>query len=380
MPMIQMNYLTRILFDHGAISRLGSELTRLKMKRPLFVSGPTISKGPLLDTVRAALPGEMPLTLFSAVPANPTEDAVLAALELFRSAGCDSVVCIGGGSPMDLGKAVAMLAANEGPLAQFAALDGGRNKIKAMTPMVMVPTTAGTGSETSVAFVIICRDGRKLTFVSDLLLPKLAICDPNLTLGMPPGLTAATGMDAVTHCIEALLAPAVNPPAEAIAMDGLQRAVGQGWLERAYQDGSDKEARWHMLMATTEAAMAFVKGLGAVHAMSHACGRLHELNLHHGTLNAVILPEVLRINADSVGNKYERLRRAMSLAPHADLATAVEDLNKRLGLPANLRAMGLTLDYLDELVSHSLSDLNHLTNPRKLTAGDYEGMFRRLLA
>ncbi|OEC32676.1 4-hydroxybutyrate dehydrogenase/hypothetical protein [Pseudomonas cuatrocienegasensis] len=377
--MAVLSYLTQIQFDHGALKHLGKGMQRLNMQRPLIVSGPNLSKGPILQALREHLPAEVPFVLFSEVPANPTEAAVLQALQMYRAAGCDSVICLGGGSPMDLGKAVALLARQPGPLAQYAATEGGKGKIREVAPLIAIPTTAGTGSEASVASVIICEDGRKLTFVSDLLLPRLAICDPQLTLGLPPGLTAATGMDAVTHCIEAVLSPVVNPPAEAVGLDGLERAIAQGHLLRAVQDGQDSEARWQMMMASTEGALAFIKGLGAVHAMSHAVGRLHELNLHHGTLNALMLPAVLRFNQAHVGDKYQRLKRAMGLPAQADLADFISDLNQRLGLPANLRQMGVSEAHLDGLAEHAMADLNSMTNPRKPTAQDYDGLFKDVM-
>lgn len=373
--MAVLSYLTQVQFDHGALKQLAKGMQRLNMQRPLVVSGPNLSKGPIMQALRDQLPAGVPFVLFSDVPANPTETAVLQALEFYRRAECDSLICIGGGSPMDLGKAVALLARQPGPLAQYAAAEGGKNKIRDVAPLIAIPTTAGTGSEASVASVIICEDGRKLTFVSDLLLPRLAICDPQLTLGLPPGLTAATGMDAVTHCIEAVLSPVINPPAEAIGLDGLARAIGEGHLLRAVRDGQDADARWHMMMASTEGAMAFIKGLGAVHAMSHAVGRLHELNLHHGTLNAVLLPAILRFNQDHVGDKYQRLSRAMGLEASVDLADFIQDLNQRLGLPANLRQMGVSDIHLEGLAEHAMADLNSMTNPRKPSHDDYQRLF-----
>lgn len=241
-----------------------------------------------------ALGDDIHATVYDDTPENPTEEAVLAALTLYREARRDGVVCIGGGSPMDLGKGVALLVDHHGPLAQYAMTAGGGEKIGPVPPLVAVPTTAGTDSEVSVGSVIITADGRKLTIVSEHLIPKVAICDPELTLGLPARLTAATGMDAMTHCIESVLSPLVNPPAEAVGLDGLRRGIHEGSLERAVADGSDRDARWNMMVASTEVAMAFIKGLGAVRSMSHACGRVKELRLHHKPLNAVILPTVLR--------------------------------------------------------------------------------------
>ena len=184
-------------------------------------------------------------------------------------------------------------------------------------------------------------NGEKLILASRNLVPMTSICDPSLTLGLPPLLTAATGMDAMTHCIEALLSPQINPPAEAVACDGIERGIREGNLVKAVKDGSDEDARWHMMMAAAEGAMGFSKGLGSVHSMSHACGADQSLRLHHGTLNAVILPTILDFNRDYVGDKYTRLNAAMGLDANADPTEFIRELNAEIGLPANLREMGL---------------------------------------
>jgi 4-hydroxybutyrate dehydrogenase len=367
-----LTYLTTNHFDFGALQMLASEAKRLGISRPLIATDPGVRAAGLLDKVLEALGSDFAVTVFDQTPGNPTERAVLAALDLYKAEGCDGVICLGGGSPMDLGKAVALLAKCGGPLAQYDPLAGGRGKATDIAPLIAIPTTSGTGSEVSVGFVIIMEDGRKLTFASPLFIPKVAICDPELTLGLPPMMTAATGMDAITHCIEAFLTPTVNPPAEGVALDGLWR----GWrnIERAVADGSDRQARWEMMMASTEGALAFIKGLGAVHAMSHAAGRLEDLRLHHGTLNALFLPAVLRFNADVCGEKYERLRQAMGLAPGADLADAVADLNQRIGMPAGLGAMGVTADHVPGIIEYAQKDLSALSTPKRASADDYAAM------
>lgn len=223
-------------------------------------------------------------------------------------------------------------------------------------------------------------DGKKSVLASSRLVPAAALCDPELTLGLPANITAATGMDAVTHCIEGLLSAVVHPPADAVALDGIARAIGQGWLERAVTDGANLEARWHMMMAAQEGAMAFVKPLGAAHAMSHACSRLPGLNLNHGLLNAICLPEVLRFNAGIAPDKEARIRHAMGLSQEADIAAAISALNARIGIPAGLASLGVTAAHKEELVDYSLRDLCHGGNLRPVTASDYTVMFERLLA
>lgn len=368
-----LTYLTTTHFDFGAIRMLPKELERLGIHRPLIATDRGVRAAGLLDTVLAVLPGAEDVPVFDDTPGNPTEAAALAAFELYRASGCDGVIGLGGGSSMDLGKAVALLAGSGGTLDRYDPLTGGARRIDRVAPVIAIPTTSGTGSEVSVGFVIVMRDGRKLTFASPKMIPSVAICDPELTLGLPPALTAATGMDAVTHCIEAILSPVVNPPAEGVGYDGLRRAWRH--IERAVQDGSDREARWNMMMASTEGAMAFVKGLGPVHSMSHAAGRLPDLRLHHGTLNAVILPTILRFNADTAREKYERMAEAMGLPAGADLAEAVLARNASLGLPGGLRAMGITEAMIPDLVPHAVADLSSRTAPRTVDAEVYRDLF-----
>jgi 4-hydroxybutyrate dehydrogenase len=198
------------------------------------------------------------------------------------------------------------------------------------------------------------------------------VCDPELTLGMPPRLTAATGMDALSHCIETYLSPRVNPPADAIALDGAARIIAS--IEKASSESADRQARWEMMMGALEGGLTFQKGLGAVHALSHALGSLKEPSLHHGTLNAVLLPPVLRFNAGHVGNKYERLAAAMGLPQGTDLAVFIEGLNQRLGLPAKLGEMGVTRAVIPEMTEKALRDHSTATNPRSATWEDYEAL------
>ncbi len=218
-------------------------------------------------------------------------------------------------------------------------------------------------------------DGRKLILASEHLRPAAAICDPELTIGLPPILTAGSGMDALTHCIEAIMSPTIDPPAEAVGLDGVERVVRQRNLIKAVRDGNDKEARWNMMMASTEGAMAFSKGLGAVHSMSHALGADQELRLHHGTLNGVILPTILRFNKDHVGDKYSKIARAMGKPESTDLALEIEGLNNEIGLPGGLKEMGVTEDMIPDLVAHSMTDPSNATTPRLPTQEEWEKLF-----
>lgn len=371
--MAEITYLTRIVFDDGAIDRLGDLCADLRIARALLVTDQGIVRAGLAQRALDPL-GSRHAATYDQTPSNPTEAAVLEALAIYREADCDGIVAIGGGSSIDLAKAVALLATHEPPLARYAAIEGGIARItKPTAPLIAIPTTAGTGSEVGRAALVTLEDGRKLGIISPRMIPDIALCDPGLTVGLPPSLTAATGMDALTHCIETFLSPRVNPPADAIALDGAGRAMA--WIERAVADGSDREARWQMMMASLQGGLCFQKGLGAVHSMSHPLGSLKEPVLHHGTLNAVILPAVLRYNAGHVGDKYRRLAQAMGLDAEADLADAIAGLNARLGLPPNLRAMGVSEAVLPRMVDGAVADHSTATNPRPVERTDFERLF-----
>ena len=362
-----ISYLTTASFGFGASELLEDVLGELSIDRPLVVTDPGVR--PIADEV-AASTGRA--TWFDRSPPNPTEAAVLDATETFRAAGCNGIVAIGGGSSIDLAKGVALLATHPEPLIDYAAVNGGVERITSqVVPTIAIPTTAGTGSEVGRAAMLNV-DGRKLDFISPHLFPARALCDPALTFGLPPYLTAATGMDALTHCIETFLSPLVNPPAEAIALDGVERAAH--WIEEATSNGRSRPARWNMMMASMEGALTFQKGLGAVHAMAHPLGALDGLPLHHGTLNAVLLPAVLRFNESAAPEKYERLRRVIDAGPDLDLAAWVADLNGRLGLPKSLAAMGVPADALPRIAAHAEQDPATDTNARPATRHNYNGM------
>lgn len=374
--MAQMNYLTACTFDFGALTQLPKVLKGLGVSRPFVVSDPGLKANGLVDRLVAAL-GAPPAGLFTDTPANPTEAAAAKAAAEYRAADADGIVALGGGSSMDLAKAVGLMVTHDGPYDRYGGTQRGARFVNAIPPLVAVPTTAGTGSEVSVGFVLILDNGRKETFVSPHFVPKAAICDPELTLGLPPQLTAATGMDAMTHCIEAVLTPVVHPPAEAIGLDGAERVWK--WLPLAVADGGNREARWHMMMASFQGALAFVKGLGVVHSLSHALGRVQELKLHHGTLNAVILPHSLAMIGNAVPEKFARIRRVLDLPPNADLAAAISDLNQRIGLPPSLSAMGVTEAVWPAARDYALSDIATASNAIPFDAEKFDELFKRSL-
>jgi alcohol dehydrogenase class IV len=369
-----ITYLTRIRFEVGAITTLAEELKALGVARPLIVTDKGIVAAGLIEDViaKAGLDGETPV--FDQTPENPTEKATIAARDQFKELGCDGIIAIGGGSSLDLAKCVALLVTHPEPLSQYAAILGGIEKITSdQPPVIAVPTTAGTGSEVGRASLITLSDGRKLGFISPHLIPDVAICDPALTVGLPPYLTAATGMDAVTHCIETYLSPRNNPPAEAIALDGLKRSFAS--LQKATADGRNLVARTDMMMAALEGGMTFQKGLGAVHSMSHALGGHKTKKLHHGTLNAVLLPHLLRFNASVCSDKYVNLRAAMGLVPNANIASEIEKLNRDLGMPASLSEMGVTNDDVGALPRWAFEDHSTATNGRPVTEEDLARLF-----
>ena len=362
-------YMSRIQFETGAIAEAAGELSRIDVSRPLLITDPGVRSAGLVDRLLDCLPAGIPV--FDATPSNPTEAAAQAALDLYRDESCDGLVALGGGSPIDLAKAVALLSTHSGTLEEYGILNGGLEKIGPVAPILAIPTTAGTGAEVGRAATLTMGSGTKAACVSPHLIPKAVICDPELTYGLPPFLTAATGMDALSHGIEAYLSKTDNPPAGAIALDCVAR-VGRN-LERAVADGSNREARREMLMAALEGGLVLQKGLGAVHAMSHPLGAL---GLHHGTLNAVLLPAVLRFNEGVVRDKYRRLSEALALPSNGDLAMWVDGLNRRFGMPSGLREMGVRDDQLPALAEKAAKDHLSATNPRAVTADDYLGLLR----
>ena len=292
-----ITYLTQIQIEAGARKLLAAECQRVGIKKPLIVTDAGVRAAGVLQQVLDALPADQRGAVYDGTPPNPNEKAVREAVALFQQFGCDGLIAVGGGSSIDCAKGAAIAARHPGPLKTYATIEGGSPKITdACVPLIAVPTTAGTGSEVARGAIVILDDGRKVGFHSWFLMPKAAICDPELTLGLPPLLTAATGMDAIAHCMETFMAPPYNPPADGIALDGLAR----GWahIERATRDGTDLDARLQMMSTSAQGALAFQKGLGCVHSLSHSLGGVNP-KLHHGTLNAMFLPAVIRFNASA---------------------------------------------------------------------------------
>lgn len=375
-----INYVTRVQFGYGEIATLKTELALAGIIRPVIVTDKGVRALGILERIEAVT-GITPTAVFDETPGNPNEAAAIKATALFREAGGDGIIAIGGGSALDLAKAVAVMAAHEGPLKTYAVIEGGMEKITSRTfPTIAIPTTAGTGSEVGRAAIIILEDGRKVGLLSPFLVPKAAIVDPELTLSLPPMLTAATGMDAISHCIETYLAPSFNPPADGIALEGLRR----GWanIRLAVEEPANRDARANMAIVATMGAMAFQKGLGCVHSLSHSLGGINP-KLHHGTLNAIFMPPVLAFNQSAstsvAEGKCARLADAMGLAADADIGAAIEEMTRAIGLPTRLSELGVTADVFDRVVKGALADHSHRTNPREASAEDYHTMLQAAL-
>lgn len=379
--MALINYITQVQFGYDALATLQQECQRVGIHRPMIVTDAGVRKAGLVDRVLAQLDNPGDAAIFDGTPSNPNEAAVMAAVRVFREGGFDGIIAVGGGSSIDLAKGVAVCGTHEGELKSFAVIEGGAARITAATaPVIAIPTTAGTGSEVGRGAILILNDDRKVGVLSPYLVPKSAICDPSMTLGLPPMLTAATGMDAIAHCLETFMSPAFNPPADGIALDGLRRA----WLhiEQATRNPQDREARLNMMSASMQGAMAFQKGLGCVHSLSHSLGGINP-KLHHGTLNAVFLPAVIEFNAVSPSvqqeQKLERMAQAMGLENTGAeaIGAAIRDLSTRLGLPAGLAEMGVSPDLFPRIVHGALADHSHKTNPREASDADYVWMLER---
>ncbi|QDV37111.1 iron-containing alcohol dehydrogenase [Tautonia plasticadhaerens] len=354
----------RIRFGAGAIGELPPELERLGVHRPLVVTDAGLVASGLLGATLARIPA---ITVFDGVHPNPTERDVADAMAVYREAGCDGIVGFGGGSPIDAAKAVRLLATHPGRLADYDVTTGGSDRIRPdLPPMIAVPTTAGTGSEVGRgALIQLPQTGRKTAVLSPFLLPSVAICDPELTLGLPPALTAGTGMDALTHCVESFLSTSYHPICDGISLEGL-RLIARG-LESSVSDGSDRAARASMMMGALLGGISFHKGLGVIHSLSHALGS--EGRGHHGTLNAILLPHALRFNLGAARERMGLLAAQMGLGRNGDgpghLITLTEILLARLPLPRRLGDVeGIDRDRIGIYARLAMEDHCHRNNPR----------------
>lgn len=363
----------KVRFEFGAINALGVELAELGVKRPLLVTEPALAELGFVDKAEAGLERGQSLAVFASMPRQPTVAAVEAIAGAYAENDCDGIVAMGGGIVIDASKAAAILTGNPPPLQQYS---GRPETITGpVAPIAAVPTTAGTGSEVSRGAGIHPEPGkREFSAGGPMVLPKVAICDPELTLTLPPSITAGTGMDALGHCVEGFLSTTENPVADAIALDGIRHVVDH--IERAVADGSNREARWNMMLAATEGGMAISKGLGCAHALSMT---FSDSELHHGALVTISLPVVLRFLEGHVGDRMDRLAEAMGVPRGADVPRAIADLNQRVGLPASVRELGYHKNDLDELASFAAANFFNRTSPRKPTEAEYREILAELL-
>ena len=363
------SYPTTIRFGAGRIGEIADACAVVGMKKPLLVTDKMLASLPIttatLDLMEAAGLGR---GLFSEVDPNPTEGNVNDGIAAYRAGGHDGVIAFGGGSGLDLGKVIAFMVGQTRPLWDFEDIGDWwtRADADAIAPIIAVPTTAGTGSEVGRASVITnSQTHEKKIIFHPKILPTVVIADPELTVGMPGFVTAGTGMDALSHCLEAYCSPHYHPMSQGIALEGM-RLVKDNLLV-AFQDGSNLAARGEMMSAAMMGATAFQKGLGAMHALAHPLGAVH--NTHHGTTNAVVMQAVLRFNRPAIEDKIEMAARYMGIEGGFDgFHDFVGMMNRTLGIPENLTALGVHVPDIDSLVASALADPSVCGNPVEMTA------------
>ena len=374
------SYPTAIKFGAGRIAELAEACVACGMSKPLLVTDKGLASLPItlqaLDVLEGAGLGR---AIFSEVDPNPNEINLAAGLKVYRDGDHDGVIAFGGGSGLDLGKMVAFMSGQSRPVWDFEDIGDWwtRADPAGIAPIIAVPTTAGTGSEVGRASVITNSEThvKKIIFHPKVL-PQVVICDPELTVGMPKMITAGTGMDAFDHCLEAFCSPHYHPMSQGIALEGL-RLVNE-YLPRAYADGSDLEARAHMMSAAAMGATAFQKGLGAIHALSHPIGAVY--NTHHGTTNAVVMPAVLDFNRPEVETRLAQAAAYMGISGgYTGFYDRVMALREELGIPNGLRDLGVGDDRLDELTAMALEDPSVGGNPVKMTSENTLALFQAAL-
>jgi alcohol dehydrogenase class IV len=382
LPTSQFSFPTQVKFGHGETGKIEAFLESMGAKNPLLVTDGGMLKTGAFERVKEALDSSgSPWGLFGEVLPNPTEANVDQGSAQYVEGGHDSLIGFGGGSAIDAAKGIAVRVALDGPLEGYspAKISG------ALPPIVAIPTTSGTGSEVGRATVIVLAStGHKAILFDPRLLPKIAILDPDLVLDLPAGLTAATGMDAFTHCLESYICPVFHPVCDAIALGGLEMTIE--FLPRAVRDGKDAEARGQMMVAAMMGALAFQKDLGSAHAMAHPLSTLS--GLHHGLANAIVLPYVMAFNRPVVETAFARIAtlfdKSLYSLPAAEASREavrkVYMFNETIGLPTDLKAAGVSEEDLEPLAVAASQDGCRLTNPRETTLSDFRDLFRAAYA
>ena len=373
MSLSRFAFPTAITFGPGARREVAGHLKRRGVKRPLIVTDRGLAALPLLAEFRALLEG-FEVETYTGVFGNPTGAQVMGGAKAFRQHRADAVIGLGGGAALDVAKAVALMAVHEGDVLEYA-WDHPRVRpiANALPHFIALPTTSGTGSEVGRSSVISddTTHVKKILFGAPLL-AKAVFADPELTLDLPPGITAATGMDALTHNVESYLSPAYHPLCDGIALEGARIAAHA--LERAVKEPRDIDARSDMMMSSMMGAIAFQKDLGAVHSCAHALGTV--LDMHHGLANGIMIDHVMRFNAEAAAGKMAELARVCCAGSSpADFIGWLGALKERIGIPARLAAKGVTEAHIPRLVAVAVDDICHKTNPRPVTAADFERIF-----
>jgi alcohol dehydrogenase class IV len=380
---------TTIWFGAGKISMLARACKTLGMTKPLFVTDPELAGLDMVTSAlaQAAADGATP-TLFSDIKPNPVSANITSGVAVLRGAGCDGVIAFGGGSSLDAGKTIALMASQPDDGVDLWGFEEGRKdwqRAAPPLPIVAIPTTAGTGSETGRSTVVLNEaTHRKVIITHPGMMPGIVIADPELTLGLPAHITAATGMDALAHCLEAYCSPFDNPMCDGVALEGM-RLVHEN-LATAVADGTNIAARSNMLAAAAMGSTAFQKGLGAIHAMSHPIGALYDT--HHGLTNAVVMPYVLNRNRAAIETRLARVSDYLGLARHTDGAASGFDaffnwtleLRSQFEMPHSLSGLGVEPERFDELAEMAAEDPTALANPVALNAGGFRELFEAAYA
>ncbi|HTW73761.1 MAG TPA: iron-containing alcohol dehydrogenase [Steroidobacteraceae bacterium] len=367
------SYPTTIWAGPGRLAELPRAVTLANIRRALLVTDRGLAPTPLFERTRQLLPGA---ATFSDITGNPGARHVSAGLQVFAAHGCDGVVAIGGGSALDVGKLIAFMAGQTRPLWDFEDVADWWTRADAsvIAPIVAIPTTAGTGSEVGRAAVVVREDThQKKIIFHPRMMPSIVISDPELTVGLSPSITAATGMDALVHCFEAFCAPGFHPLADGVALEGLR--LIDTFLPRAYADGADIEARANMLAAASMGATAFQKGLGAVHAIAHPVGSW--FNTHHGLTNAVLLPYVVAFNRVAILEKAEVISRTLNLPQpgFAGVYAWILRLRATLGIPGSLAQIGVDAHNAETIGREAANDPSAGGNPRPVNARQLQDLF-----